>query len=214
MGNETIVKLTSLRCSQCRTELKSGLFGGLLGRLKKLEGRCESCGGSSFDPDFAVTRKFVEGPGDAALGGAAAGSALASAALGGILFATPGSTSGKTQRPFELTGVPGQDLLRNLEAPPEAQIDWIVSVLKESAKSNLAPDQGLCLSCGEIFHKGESGPTSQGYCSPLCMKKAAGPVATAPQAVDCCKCGKKVRLKAGIAKCMFCGTTTPTGPVA
>lgn len=210
MGNETSVKLTALQCSQCRAAVKSGLFGGLLGKLKKIEGRCESCRGPAFDAEFVVTRNFVEGPGDAALGGAAAGSALASAAIGGILFATPGSTSGKTQRPFELKGVSGQDLLENLDAPPEAQIAWIVAVLKASAKSNLAADQGLCQSCGEIFHKGETGPTAQGYCSPLCMKKAAGPAASAPQAVDCPKCGRKVRLKAGVAKCMFCGTTTPT----
>lgn len=218
MADKTTVSLTSLICAGCGEALKGGFLGigGPLGQLRKASGRCSRCGGNQFNAGFTVRRTYHENPTDGEVGGALIGSALASAALGGIAFGTPGASSGKTERTFEVSGLESGLLLEKMNLPPEDQVAWIVSVFKEAAKANLTAEQGLCFQCGEIYRKGQAGPTSQGYCSALCAKKkraeggdAAAPAPAVAGMVDCPHCGRKLRVKAAPFKCMFCGKTVP-----
>ena len=214
MGSQsTNVSLTALTCLGCRAAVKSGFLGigGVLGALQKSGGVCPSCRHERFDAVFTVKRTYTESPSGGEIAAAAA------FGLAGTLIIGGGS-SGKSERAFDLYDLDGLLILQKMDLPTQETIDWILSVVKETVKANLAPDQGLCIQCGEIFVKGLAGHTLEGYCSPVCRKKhqrelpaVVGDAPAAPaaaRAVDCPHCGRKVKVKPG-GKCMFCGKVVP-----
>lgn len=123
------------------------------------DGRCPGCGGETFDAVFVKTSEGVD---DEAL-------QEGHAALGAAAW--------KREREYALKGVAGLDLARWSTLSVEALMAAIQEQRKAEARRNLKKGQGVCPACGVVFNKAHSGPTTQGFCSAYCQKRAARGVA-------------------------------------
>jgi len=196
------INVTSLRCSVCAAELKGTFFkGDALAQLTLSNGKCSKCGQDRFRATITRTMSGYEPP--------STEDYLLQAAL-----PTRTGLSGHTvawDDVFELPELRAADLFAHLSQPPEAVSEWITEIRKREAKAHLPANQRLCAVCGEIYTVELAGYTREGFCSPLCRKKAIGvsnlpaaPTEPPGKAVPCPQCGKAVRPRPG-ATCMHCG---------
>ena len=213
----TSVWVESLVCVTCGKAMTRGLLGIVspLRRLRNAEGRCSTCKGGRFNVVFTVRRAFLEG----LSAGRLAGAVILTVLSCGFLIFIPVLSSGDSQRRLQLRAVEGSTILVKMELPPQTTIDWIVVAMKDEVKANLGPDQGICLQCEGIYTRGRGGYTTEGYCSPNCktvnqkpptraVAQYSAPTETASATcVDCPHCGRKVNVKPGGGKCMYCGKT-------
>ena len=213
MPTRITVTIDSLTCLNCGTILN-------VKQLETLDGRCE-CNSDVFDtavrvrktstPDADATIKIATG----IWVGGIAGASLA--AEGAEQYAT-------SESEYNLSSLPGSAIIELVNLPPQKALEWITLMRKEAAKANLQPNQLLCIECDDIFTKAMSGPSAEGFCSPLCKRKhahkqgipaekppaAAGKVQSSVVKLLCPGCNKPVKVKVftggGPYKCMWCGT--------
>lgn len=126
------------------------------------DGRCPGCGGERFD---VIILKRSTGMDEEEIGEA------------GAVGLMKGAGTWKRETDIELKGVPGPDLARWCTLPLEPLLAAIQEYRKAEARRNLKKNQGVCPACGIVFTKAHSGPTTQGFCSAYCQKRAARGVA-------------------------------------
>lgn len=186
------VGIEAMTCEGCRRAVK-------FKDVKAALGKCPQCLKESYRVTFCKvysSRESVSG------GNLATGVALGMAF--GTLAATSAAQGNQSMSTtnYELAGVHGPALVALMEKPGAEIMEWISATRKAAAVANLAPNQGLCKQCGEIFKKALAGHTREGYCSPICKRQfeKAGAPAIAPVEdaihMPCPWCKVKLKLKA------------------
>lgn len=213
MKRTITIEFTSIACIRCHAKIRFKKFCAA-------NGFCE-CGGEKFDIVISATTvsRDMRDPGDA-MARVAIG-ALAGGISGVAMIASAAGDECTEKREYEFFEFGRESILELAEQPPEVVVEFIRRARRESLKANLQPGQGICSECGEVFNIERAGFSTEGYCSKLCKRRAdarnpaeekqdAAPVPSA--AVNCPKCSKPVKLKAGrVNKCIWCGTTVEGG---
>ncbi|MCE9584718.1 MAG: hypothetical protein K8T20_19685 [Planctomycetes bacterium] len=151
-----------LSCAECGRCVK-------LRELQPCSGRCPNCRGRSWN--VSLTASTYTPPSAVAVG-----AGVASALLIGHGIVPRGE---RTELAVRVPRVEGEFLVKVLTGPNQGIEDWLETVRAEElkrkeakARANPAPNQGVCVVCNALFIRGASGPTSLGYCSRICERKA------------------------------------------